>query len=107
MYRLCKDDQTISRFKELVPKEFDFMSNSNDSANQTDAKREELRDSALMVIHWIGQLYPTCFYPSMRIVALEMLQKLSVYLPFEARLGQVLPYVAKIFDTAQTESHAP
>lgn len=40
----------------------------------------------------------------MRIVALEMLQKISIYLPFETRLGQVLPYVARIFDTIQQES---
>ena len=42
----------------------------------------------------------------MRIVALEMLQKISVFLPFETRLGQVLPYVARIFDTMQSETAA-
>ena len=41
----------------------------------------------------------------MRIVALEMMQKISAYLPFETRLGQVLPYVARLFDSAQVESN--
>ena len=56
------------------------------------------KESALIVINWIGQLYTSCFYPQQRIVALEMLQKISAFLPFENRIGQVLPYVAKIFD---------
>lgn len=41
----------------------------------------------------------------MRIVALEMLQKISAFLPFETRLGQVLPYVAKIFESTQFENN--
>ena len=69
-------------------------------------KRNNSRDSAMVIIHWIGQLYSSCFYPQMRIVALEMLQKISVFLPFEMRLGQVLPYVAKIFDSTQSENNS-
>ena len=115
MYRLCSDDATISRFDKLIPTEFSFINfNAGDDAVEAQRKaamskeekeywEQEKRDSALMVVHWIGQLYTTCFYPQMRIVALEMLQKISVYLPFETRLGQVLPYVAKIFDIAATE----
>ena len=41
----------------------------------------------------------------MRIVALEMIQKIAKYLPFDTRLGQVLPYVARIFDAPQVESN--
>ena len=67
-------------------------------------KRNNSRDSAMVIIHWIGQLYSSCFYPQMRIVALEMLQKISVFLPFEMRLGQVLPYVAKIFDSTYSRN---
>ena len=63
------------------------------------------RDSALIVVHWIGQLYTSCFFPQMRIVALEMIQKIAACLPFETRLGQVLPYVARIFDAGQVESN--
>jgi len=62
-------------------------------------RAESARDSALMVVHWIGQLYTTCFFPQMRIVALEMLQKISVFLPFEMRIGMVLPYIARVYDT--------
>lgn len=29
MYRLCKDDDTIARFQELVPKSFRFMGHNN------------------------------------------------------------------------------
>ena len=43
----------------------------------------------------------------MRIVALEMLQKISAYLPFETRLGHVLPYIARIFDSVQQEGNNP
>lgn len=35
----------------------------------------------------------------MRIVALELLQKISAYLPFDMILGQVLPYIARVYDT--------
>ena len=60
-----------------------------------------------MIVHWIGQLYTSCFYPQMRIVALEMLQKISIYLPFETRLGQVLPYIAKVFLSVSQEGSNP
>jgi len=71
-----------------------------DQEENADINRTELdRDSGLMVIHWIGQIYTTCFYPQMRIVALEMLQKIAVHLPFDMILGQVLPYIARIYDT--------
>ena len=40
----------------------------------------------------------------MRIVALEMIQKIAKFLPFDTRLGQVLPYIARIFDAPQVES---
>jgi len=102
MHRLCADDDTIARFSELVPTSFKFMQNAQPGSEvegiSEEQRREGARDSALVIIHWIGQLYTSCFYPQSRIVALEMLQKISVYLPFETRLGHVLPYIAKIFD---------
>lgn len=38
----------------------------------------------------------------MRIVALEMLQKIAVYLPFDMVLGQVLPYITRVYETEAT-----
>lgn len=116
MYRLCQDDATIERFDELIPAELKFNEtpnwpepiaqlNTDENAQSEEVRAELARDSALVIIHMIGQHYTSCFYPQMRIVALEMIQKISVYLPFETRLGIVLPYVAKIFDSLQVESN--
>ena len=33
-----------------------------------------------------------------------MIKKIAVFLPFEQRLGQVLPYVARIFEVSDLET---
>ena len=64
----------------------------------SEARQTATTESALIVVHWIGQLYNQSFYPQTKIVALEMLEKIAKHLPFEIRLAQILPYVAKSFD---------
>ena len=58
-----------------------------DGAPTKEERLELAKESALIVVHWIGQVYASCFFPQMRIVALEMLEKISSYLSFETRLG--------------------
>lgn len=64
----------------------DNFNNSENSLSEEDRAKLN-RDSALVAVHWIGQLYTTCFYPQMRVVALEMLHKFSLFLPFDMILG--------------------
>ena len=52
MYRLCKDDNTLNRFQELIPSQFAFLQDQDVEDDQERA--ESNRESALMVIHWIG-----------------------------------------------------
>jgi len=64
----------------------------------SEARQTATTESALIVVHWIGQLYNQSFYPQTGMVTLEMLEKIAKHLPFEIRLARILPYAAKSFD---------
>ena len=59
---------------------------------QTDIKGYE-KDSLLIVVLWLGHMLQSCFYPQSRLVALEMIHRMSKYLRFQDRLNLVLPLV--------------
>lgn len=37
----------------------------------------EEKESIVTIVHWIGMLLPTCFYPQSKMVGLEMLLKIA------------------------------
>ena len=69
---------------------------------KSEAGLQEEVNSAMIVINWIGQLFNQSFYPQTKIIALEMIGKLARRLPFQVRLHQALPYIAKVF-TSQSK----
>ena len=67
---------------------------------QTDIKGYE-KDSLLIVVLWLGHMLQSCFYPQSKLVALEMINRMSKFLPFQVRLNLVLPLVQMaIVDTS-------
>ena len=56
------------------------------------------KESAIILIHWIGTLINTCFFPQTRRCALEMLLVIGKASSFETRLQFILPYVLKMFE---------
>lgn len=59
----------------------------------------EEKESIVTIVHWIGMLLPTCFYPQSKMVGLEMLLKIAQNLPFEVRIKDILPYVIKVIES--------
>lgn len=76
--------------------EFRFLresSKKNPLPFRNEKDREGAEYSCVVVVQWIGALYTSCFNPQMKMVALEVLLKLALKMPFEFRLNQVLPWV--------------
>jgi hypothetical protein len=66
---------------------------------------EQDRDSIIVVVHWIGAAIDTCFFPSSRRCALELLLVIGKQLPIDLRLQYILPYVLNAFeDKLNTQS---
>lgn len=65
--------------------------------NLSEAKRQLSKESALIVINWIGSQISCCFNQQDKLVALEMIQKIAKYQSFDVRLNRILPYVAQAF----------
>ena len=51
------------------------------------------KDTFLVVALWLGKLFSSSFYPQSKLVALEMLDTISQYIPFQTRLNYILPLV--------------
>lgn len=64
---------------------------------------EQDSESLLLVALWLGKLFTSSFYPQSKLVALEMIQKISQHLPFQLRLNLVLPLVQQAFTTTGTD----
>lgn len=65
--------------------------------NLTESQRQLSRESALIVINWIGSQISGCFNQQDKLVALEMIEKLAKFQSFDVRLNRILPYVAQAF----------
>lgn len=65
--------------------------------NQSEIKQQLSKESALIVINWIGSQISCCFNQQDKLAALEMIQKLAKYQSFDVRLNRILPYVAQAF----------
>jgi len=59
---------------------------------------EEDKQSIVTIVHWIGMLMPTCFYPQTKLVGLEMLLRIAQNQSFEVRIKEILPYVIKVIE---------
>lgn len=55
----------------------------------------------MIVATWILNFIKTSFYPQTKIIALEMIHKISVNLPLTMRVKMILPYLSNIL----TEEH--
>lgn len=63
-------------------------------------------ESLLLVALWLGKLFTSSFYPQSKLVAFEMIQKISQHLPFQVRLNLVLPLVQQAFTTTGADEVA-
>ena len=65
--------------------------------NLSESQRQLSRESALIVINWIGSQIGGCFNQQDKLVALEMIEKLAKFQSFDVRLNRILPYVVQAF----------
>jgi len=78
---------------------FDFIKIKDDEESKELAKIEKAdKESAMILIHWIGTFINTCFFPQTRRCALEMLLVIANESSLETRLQFILPYVFKMFE---------
>jgi len=99
------EDSIIEHNRVLIPTchLFEFLKPEDEQATLV---RVESKESAIVLIHWIGVFIGTCFFPQTRRCALEMLLQIAKASSLEVRLQYVLPYVLKMFDDKQPKVQA-
>ena len=83
-------------------KAFDFIANEKIGEEKFTISKSD-KESAIILIHWIGTFISTCFFPQTRRCALEMLLVIAKASSLEIRLQFILPYVFKMFDDKQSK----
>lgn len=99
------EDSVVEHNRVLIPtcNLFDFLAPEDEQAALI---RAESKESAIILINWIGVFIGTCFFPQTRRCALEMLLQIAKASSLEVRLQYVLPYVFKMFDDKQPKVQA-
>lgn len=83
---------------------FDFIKiNDGEESKELAEIGKADKESAIILIHWIGTFINTCFFPQTRRCALEMLLVIAKVSSLETRLQFILPYVFKMFEDKQSK----
>ena len=81
---------------------FKFLRERSSKPNPLPFRNEQeavdARNSAVVVVQWLGALYTSCFNPQQKMVALEVLLQIAKLMPFDFRLNQVLPWIMQAFN---------
>ena len=56
-------------------------------------EENEAKDAAVVIVQWMGTLYTSCFDTQSKMIALEIILKISLLMPFDFRLNQALPWI--------------
>lgn len=105
IFEKLREDNILEYNSVLIPSssQFEFIG-PQDEGQQLDFEiSEEDKDSAIILIQWIGTFIGTCFFPQTRRCALEMLLVIARASSLEIRLQYILPYVFKMFDDKQSK----
>lgn len=105
IFEKLREDNILEYNSVLIPSssQFEFIG-PQDQGQQLDFEiSEEDKDSAIILIQWIGTFIGTCFFPQTRRCALEMLLVIARASSLEIRLQYILPYVFKMFDDKQSK----
>lgn len=66
-------------------------------------EKSKSKESILLLVVWLGNMYTSCFFDSSRLVALELIEHLAAHLDFSQRLNYVLPLVREAFASGKTK----